>query len=97
MGGSNETLLGNLRCHISGGEAHVHDDKASLKFRMDQKDFRNEVDECMEALEKVDGVVKIEGNTSTTLCLVKDGKTLSMFLTDGQSIKTKLKSFIRGC
>ena len=97
MGGTNETVLGNLRCHISGGSVHVHEDKSGLKFELDQGEFRNEVDDCLGALDKVDGIVKIEGKDRTALCLVKDGRTLSMFLSDGESIKGKLKSFIRGC
>lgn len=97
MGGTNSETMNGLRFHISGGNAHIHDDSKGLKFEDSAVSFRQNVEAAIKKLEKRDGgIIKIEGYRDS-FCLVKDGQTFYAFLTDSRSIKTKLKTFIKAC
>jgi len=96
MGGSNETKCPGLRMHISGEEAHVHDDARDLKFSMDAKGFKNEVEEAFNMLKK-DGIVEIQGDSKEAFCIMRSGRNFDAFIKSNVSIKTKLQSFIRNC
>lgn len=91
MGGSNETMINGLRLHIKDREVHVHDDKKQLKFSTSLDDFKNDVEG---ALEEVEGLIRIIGNTPTDLCMVKEKGKLNIFLTDKNNVTSELQSFL---
>lgn len=99
MGGTNSETINGLRFHISNGEVHVHDDTKSLKFVMDSKKFKDNVESAVSQMSKAknDGMIRIAGDTKCDLCLVREGKVIFSFLTDTRSIKSKLLSFTKGC
>lgn len=97
MGGSNETTVGGLRCHINNGEVHIHDDTKSLKFKADSVSFKTDVEDALTQLSKTDGIVKIDGTSKESLCLVQDGKNFFMFVTTDKGMKTDLKAFLKSC
>lgn len=99
MGGSNATDISGLRFHISDGEAHAHDDSKGLKFSMASSKFKKEVESAVSQMEKSkqDGMIRIQGKTSSDLCLVKDSGNIFAFLTDKKGIKGKLLTFAKGC
>ena len=97
MGGTNTETINGLRLHISNGDVHIHDDKKSLKFKKDQKDFKDCIYEAFDNLDEEDGIYKITAECGSDLNIVKEDKIFSMFLSDNISIKSKLKSFLKGC
>jgi len=97
MGGTNENLINGLRLHVNKGDVHIHDDGSKKKFERDVTEFKEEVETALEQLDNKDGVYKITAECGNDLCLMKDGRTFSMFLLDDKSVKTRLKEFIRGC
>jgi hypothetical protein len=95
MGGLNETKINGLRMHIEGGDVHVHDDSKSLKFSLNQRDFKKEIDEVMKS--EGDGVSAIEGR-GASLCVVKRGKTTGIFLMDmSAEVSKDLLAFSKNC
>jgi hypothetical protein len=100
MGGSNSTTISGMRFHVndSEGTVHIHDDSASLKFSLDKKSFKREMQEALESLEKVKrGVVTVEGKTSTSFYIMSEGGSYSMFLSDGSNNRNKIEEFLRSC
>ena len=93
MGGTNETTINGLRMHVSNGQTHIHDDKASLKAFMDTKDFKKEMKDALERLEDGDGVVDIVGRGATILVTKYNGN-ISMSLVNTRSQQTDIKNFI---
>jgi hypothetical protein len=99
MGGSNSETISGLRFHIndSEGRVHIHDDVSKLKFEMDKDDFRTDMKDALESMKKSSMVTVINGKTRTSLYLMNDGGAISLFLSDGSSVKTELEKFLRGC
>lgn len=97
MGGSNETKISGLRFHVSGGDVHAHNDAGSMKFRRSSSEFKSDLKGALDALKKQDGVIKIEGDDNTDLCVVNDSGDISLFLTGGSSVKRQLQDFMRKC
>jgi hypothetical protein len=99
MGGSNSEIISGLRFHIndSEGRVHIHDDVNKLKFEMDKDDFKKEIEDAMEVMKKSSMVTAIKGKTKTSLYLMNDGGSVSLFLSDGSSVKSELEKFLRGC
>jgi len=99
MGGSNSETISGLRFHINDSESrvHIHDDVNELKFEMDKNDFKVELKDALESMKKSSVVIAIKGETKTSLYLMNDGGSVSLFLSDGSSIKSELEKFLRGC
>ena len=97
MGGSNEETISGLRIHEKDGDIHLHDDSKSLKFEMNLKDFKKEVDASFEALKKKDGLCEIPGDSSNTLCFIRRKGKFSMFILDNNSIKQKVLNYLKDC
>lgn len=97
MGGTKEEKISGIRWHLSNGEAHIHDDTKNLKFRMESTAFRKEAENAVKVLKKSDGIVEIEGDGKDSLCIMKSGRTFSIFVKDSVSIKQKFQSFLRSC
>ena len=97
MGGSNGDTISGLRFHVSGGEVHVHDDSKSIKFTARPNDFKEQVSDALELLDDEDGMVKIEGKTKESLCIIKDGGTLDVCILSKRGIKQKLEKCIKAC
>jgi len=95
MGGKNETKISGLRMHVSNGDVHIHDDAKNLKFETPCRTFKTEVGEAFETL-KSDGIYEIAGKKDS-LCIMRSGRTISMFVKDGNGIKQKLQAFLREC
>ena len=95
MGGTNEETISGLRVHLKNGDVHLHDDDKNLKFKMESSEFKEEIEDAFK--EKNDGVVVIPGDGKNSLCILKTGRTLNVFLKDNTSIKPKLKAFISNC
>jgi hypothetical protein len=93
MSGTNETLIGGLRFHVSGTTVHVHDDNRKLKFEGNAIGFKQQVEIALKELEKTEGIIKISG-TKDDLCIVSDGKKISLFLSSNQDVKSDLNSFL---
>ncbi len=95
MGGRHQETINGLRIHESKGEVHLHDDSKGLKFYMDSDLFKEEAEGALKQLGKTDGIVEIDGESKNSLCIMKSGRVLSLFIKDSSSIKTKLQSFLR--
>jgi len=95
MGGNNETKISGLRFHENSGMVHIHDDSKSLKFSSKVGDFKTQVKSAFESLKDNEGIVKIEGSSSDTLCLCKMGRSVNAFLLGSKSVKTDIESFAR--
>lgn len=96
MGGKNETTISGLRLHVSKGDVHIHDDSKKLKFKISCENFKLEVKEAFNSLESDDGIYEIIGKKDS-LCIMRSGRTISMFVKDGNGIKQKLQSFLKDC
>lgn len=96
MGGKNEDKISGLRLHISGGNVHIHDDSKKLKFKADSDYFKKEVELAFKTFKKSDGIVEIDGDEDS-LCIMKSGQVISMFVKDSTGIKQKLQSFLKNC
>jgi hypothetical protein len=97
MGGSKEERVSGLRWHLSNGEAHMHDDAKGLKFKMESTAFKKEAEDALDMLKKSDGIVEIPGDGKDSLCIMRSGRTISVFVKDSVSIKQKFQSFLRNC
>ncbi len=98
MGGTNEDTISGLRIHVNNGDIHFHDDSRSIKFELDLEDLKKEVEESFNALKKKEGMVEIQGNTKTSLCLIKKQGKFNIFLLDNSSsIKQKLINHLKDC
>lgn len=97
MGGTSEQKVSGLRWHLSNGEAHVHDDAKGLKFKMDRGEFKKEAKDAIATLRKSDGIIEIPGDGKDSLCIMKSGRALSVFVKDSVSIKQKFESFLKDC
>lgn len=95
MGGNNETKISGLRLHENSGQVHIHDDKSGSKFILNASLFKKEITDSFKQLQKKEGIIRIAGNTSNCLYLLKDGNSYEMFI-GGPSIKSDLQKFIRG-
>ena len=91
------TLIAGLRFHILNRRVHIHDDTKNLQFFLDQRKFRTEVEHAFEILLKEEGAVKVSGETSVSLYLIRDGNKYITFISDMSSIKGKIDKFINGC
>lgn len=94
MGGLNETTINGLRLHTNNGEVHIHDDKRQLKFSASLDNFKEDVEDALKNLEKSEGSIKITGNTSNDLYLIKEGKKLNVFLVNKHDALYEFQSFI---
>jgi len=94
MGGLNETRISGLRLHVNE-MVHVHDDARSLKFEAALSDFKEQVEAGLEELSDDDGVYPIKGLGKNTLLLIKDGKDLSMVLSEQGSVRKELNAFLK--
>jgi len=99
MGGRSEDTLSGLRFHINDddNDVHVHDDTKGAKFTADIDDFKKQVGDALQLLNKSDGIIKIEGNSKTSLCLIKESDTLYAMVLNKQGIKKKLEKFLKAC
>ena len=99
MGGKNETTISGLRMHIDNScKVHVHDDSKKLKYERTNGNFKAEVEDAFKVLEDGDGVIKIDGDTNTSIFLVKNNKSFDMFLKeDKNNVKKDLTDFLKGC
>jgi len=97
MGGTNEKTFAGLRAHKKHSIVHLHDDARSLKFEMESSKFRSEVEDTLKTLEKSEGIVEIPGDGKNSLCIMRNGRTITAFLKDNVSIKQKLQSFLKDC
>lgn len=95
MGGKNETTIGGLRLHESAGEVHVHDDGKSVKFIMDALTFKEEIQDALAELQKHEGIIKVNGDNSVPLYIMKDDKLYNVFV-GGSGVKGELQKFFRG-
>ena len=62
MGGTNESTIAGLRIHHNNGEVHIHDDRKSRKFSMNERSFSGEISDALKQLREKDSVAIIEGN-----------------------------------
>jgi len=97
MGGSYEEKISGYRIHINNGDVHLHDDDSNFKFEMDSKEFKNDIKDALNQFKSNEGLIEIEGRGKNSLCLIKKGRSLSMFLRDSSSVKSKLQSFLKKC
>ena len=95
MGGKNETTISGLRLHVSNSNVHIHDDSKKLKFEMSSRNFKQEVEEAFSSLTS-NGIYEIQGKKDS-LCILRSGRVISMFLKDANGIKQKLQSFLKDC
>jgi len=105
MGGSNSqtsrsapsTSSSELRLHQNNGEVHIHDDSHELKFVMNEKKFLTEIEEALPLLKQRYTALKITGKTKINLYILKDDRSVFMFLGESGSNQQKdLESFIEG-
>jgi hypothetical protein len=94
MGGKNETKISGLRFHESHGDVHIHDDAKSFKFSTDADDFREDVQDAFNQLKDREGIVRITG-VGDSFYIMKQGRNITFFLMDNNSVKKKLQDFIR--
>lgn len=97
MGGTCEKKVSGIRWHLSNGEAHIHDDAKDLKFSMESAAFRKEAEDALDTLKKSDGIAEIPGDGKNSLCIMRSGRIISIFVKDNVSIKQKFQSFLRDC
>ena len=97
MGGTNAVASKGLRMHLSGGETHIHDDAAGLKFSLDAAMFKSDIEGILKSLSKVHGITEIPGNTKTSLYIVRDAMGVKLFLSDQKDQEKDLQKFLKGC
>jgi hypothetical protein len=97
MGGQNEVTISGLRMHVSNCKVHIHDDSKKLKYERTNGNFKAEVENAIKQLENQNGIVKIDGDTNRSLCLIKDDKFFNMFLEENINVKKDLLNFIKDC
>jgi hypothetical protein len=97
MGGTSEKTINGLRMHINNSNVHIHDDSKNLKFECSTGDFKTQVEDAILQLSKDDGIIKITG-TKDDLCIIKDGNSLSMFISEKTAnVKSELQTFLKDC
>jgi len=94
VGGKNETVICGLRFHENNGNVHIHDDAKKLKFEAPADEWKEDIKSAFVSLKDKEGVVKIMG-TRNDLYVMKQGKSITVFLMDNSSIEKKLQEFIR--
>jgi hypothetical protein len=98
MGGSNETTINGLRCHVNNGNVHIHDDSKNLKFESTTQHFNTEIKAALKTLndDADDQVIKID-STMNGLYLIKSNGITTMCLDGGSDIEDDLKKFLKDC
>ncbi len=98
MGGTNSDTVCGMRFHIEGGsDVHIHDDSRKIKFICSRGTFKEELDEALDLLEEEDGMVKIDGRTKESFCVVRKDGVINAFIFDKRGIKQKLEKFVKTC
>ena len=99
MGGTNEKTVDGLRMHVSNGDVHVHDDARSIKFWTSKSDFKESMEKALQEIKesKNDGIIRINGDSRNDLCLVKEGASTYMFLSETEDKTKEIETFLKGC
>jgi hypothetical protein len=104
MGGQNEVTISGLRMHVSNCKVHVHDDSRKMKYERTNGNFKAEVKDAIKQLEDQNGIIKINGDTDTSLYIFKDNKNFNIFLDDNDDkprrpkvTKENLLDFVKDC
>lgn len=78
------------------GVIHIHDDKNNVKFIKSSKEFKTELKEALDDLEKNDGLVEIKSDSGPNLYVWSIGSKTMFSLSDpGRGTKLDLTNFLK--